>query len=142
MDWKKLSEEIEEKFKKRELYLQTEEGKKELERLKLYNKKIESYPKKINTFLKSLTKEQALSLADKFFEWEQKYQDRMYDENHVETQSNILSFLFDASEKYGKFKKKPTHFSSGYYKYMYHKFELICGQGCFIKVSRKDKNIL
>lgn len=122
-------------------FLETEEGKKSIERFRRSIEIEEERKKKVCNFVESLSDEKFEILFAKLLEWENKKEDYYYDVKHVITQTKVFSYTIDAFFKLGKpYKSKDTFFSGGC-KYRGYTVKIYCGQGCFTRIMKGKKII-
>lgn len=99
---------------------------------------------RIEKHIELLSNQEKESLFLHFLKWEEKYERFLYDERHVEGESNLICRVIDVCRKNGKFinsHQKDSCFLSDKFMYMGYRFELYVGQGAFWKIKKGKKVI-
>ena len=97
--------------------------------------------KRVEKFLKKLTKREVDKWFDKFLAWEEKYEDKMYRQGII-TSSNIFGAVinyFENNSKIIKVGDEDEMFLSKAFKWKKYTFKLYQGQGCFWRILRKKE---
>ena len=122
-------------------WLDSPEGEKAMEEFKhsldVRDMLIEKYVTILTERISKLSDEELDKEFQKLFTWEDEFEERYYQRNII-TQSNILSYIFDAWVELGE--EAEIDGDEGY-KFRNYTFVLICGQGCFTRIYRGDEII-
>lgn len=122
-------------------WLDSPEGKKSMEEFKhslvVRDMLIEKYVTVLSERIAKLSDEELDKEFQRLFAWEDKFEERYYQRGII-TQSNILSYIFDAWVELGE--EVEIDGDEGY-KCRNYTFVLICGQGCFTRIYRGDEFI-
>lgn len=99
---------------------------------------------RIEKYIESFSDEEKETLFLNFLKWEEKFEKFLYDERHIEGESNLICHVIEICRKNGKFinsHHNDSCFLSDKFTYMGYRFELYVGQGAFWRIKKGKKVI-
>lgn len=93
-------------------------------------------------YISSIPEERLSEEFEKFLKWEYNFEEDQYTRNHCLTSSNIFNCIISYARERGKQNKRLNEmFLSEKFTFMDYTFKLYCGQGCFWRIMKKNKQI-